>query len=144
MRKFSLQGLFLLCSRWNFYQSAFTDSLLYACTIITYLRVTLGKNRFKNSLVQHLKKIMNILKASIFNFVISNLVKNVFRTFTLLQPLLMHIWRIDSSLGRALWRKVIDTLKALILTIIVPNLVSEGHCHISRILYGIVNLQFLT
>ena len=47
---------------------------------------------------------------------------------------------IDSSLFRAFSRKIMDTLKALILRTIVLNLVREGQCRIYRILYGISNL----
>ena len=51
---------------------------------------------------------------------------------------------INSSLRGALISKIMETLKALILTIILLNLVSKGlfllYCHIYRTFYDINNL----
>ena len=54
---------------------------------------------------------------------------------------------IDSSLQRTLWRKIMEALKTLILTITVLNLVKDRlflkychYCHIYRSLYDISNL----
>ena len=55
--------------------AAQTNSWLRACTIMTYLRIALQKNRFIDSLVEHFKNIMKMLNVSIFSFIISNLVK---------------------------------------------------------------------
>ena len=42
---------------------------------MTYLWIALGKNRFIGSLVEHFTKIMKMLNASIFSFIILNLIK---------------------------------------------------------------------
>ena len=66
---------------------------------------------------------MNILHASIF-FSVSYLQKIIldFHVTTATVELCMKEV-IDSLLRRALWRKIMETLKALILTIVVPNLI---------------------
>ena len=71
------QDLFFLCCRWNVYQNVLIPRKLpcshkFLVTRLAYLRVTLRKNPFINSLVQHLKKIMNMLHASNFSFIILN------------------------------------------------------------------------
>ena len=46
---------------------------------MAFLRIALRKNLFIDSLVEHFKKIMKMLNASIFSFMILNLVKkNIF------------------------------------------------------------------
>ena len=130
------------CRRWNVYQSALTNSWLHACTIMAYPRVTLGKNWFINSLVQHLKKNHEHAKGidlRFHNLKFSQKVILGFHVTTATAKVCMKEL-IDSSLCRAFWRKIMDTIKALILTTILLNLVSEGHSHICRILYGISNL----
>ena len=42
---------------------------------MAYLRIALRKNQFIGSLAEHFKKIMKMLNASIFSFIILNLVK---------------------------------------------------------------------
>ena len=42
---------------------------------MVYLRIALRKNLFIDSLVEHFKKIIKMLNASIFSFIILNLVK---------------------------------------------------------------------
>ena len=68
-----------------------------------------------------------MLNASIFSFIILNLVKKAilhFHVTTATDMCMKEI--IDSWLRRALWRKIMEILKALILTITVLNLVSKG------------------
>ena len=68
-----------------------------------------------------------MLHASNFSFIILNLVKKGildFHVTTATVDLCMKEVN-DSLLRRALWRKIMDTLEALILTIIVQNLVRK-------------------
>ena len=51
------------------------NSWLCICTIMTYPRIALQKNRLIDSLVKHFKKITKILNALIFSFLILNLIK---------------------------------------------------------------------
>ena len=87
---------------------------------MAYLRLSLRKNRFIDSLVEHfIKKIMKTLNASIINFIILKSVKKVvleFHVTTATDICLKEVT--DSSPCWALWRKSMETLKALILTII--------------------------
>ena len=48
-------------------------SLVHVCTTMAYLRIAHRKNWFIDSLVEHFKNIMKILHASIFSFIILNL-----------------------------------------------------------------------
>ena len=49
--------------------------MLRVCTIKAYLQIGLRKNGFIDSLKEHFKKVMKMLDASIFSFIILNLVK---------------------------------------------------------------------
>ena len=71
------------------------------------------------------QKILNMLHASSFSFIILNLVKKVFLDFYVTTATLDLCMKeaIDSLPCIALWRKIMDTLKAKILTVIVLNLV---------------------
>ena len=42
---------------------------------MAYLRIALRKNLFMHSMVEHFKKIIKMLNASIFSFLILNLIK---------------------------------------------------------------------
>ena len=69
---------------------------------------------------------MNMLHASIFNFIILNLVKRYFGLLVTTATVDLFMKEvIDSLLRRAFSRKIMDTLKAKILTIIVLNLVRK-------------------
>ena len=69
---------------------------------------------------------MNMLHASIFNFIILNLVKRYFGLLVTTATVDLFMKEvIDSLLHRAFSRKIMDTLKAKILTIIVLNLVRK-------------------
>ena len=79
---------------------------------------------------------MKVLNASIFSFIILNLVKKSILDFYVTTATAICLKEvIYSCLRRALERKIMETLKALILTIIVLNLVSKGlfllYCHIT-------------
>ena len=69
---------------------------------------------------------MNMLHASIFIFIILNLVKRYFGLLVTTATVDLFMKEvIDSLLRRAFSRKIMDTLKAKILTIIVLNLVRK-------------------
>ena len=69
---------------------------------------------------------MNMLHASIFIFIILNLVKRYFGLLVTTATIDLFMKEvIDSLLRRAFSRKIMDTLKAKILTIIVLNLVRK-------------------
>ena len=68
-----------------------------------------------------------MLNPLIFSFIILNLVKKGvldFHVTTATDICMKEV--IDSCLRRALWRKIMETLKAFIVTIIVLNFVSKG------------------
>ena len=85
-----------------------------------------GKDRFINSLVEHFKKIMKKLNVSIFSFIILNLVKRgiiwTLHVNTAADICVKEV--IESCLCRVLWRKIMEAMKVLNLSITVLNLVS--------------------
>ena len=104
-----------------------SQGILHFLLLIAYLRIALRKNLFIDSLVEHLKKIVKMLNASIFCFIILNLVKKGILDFCVITATGICMKKvIHSYLRRALERKIMETLKALILTITVLNLVSKG------------------
>ena len=96
-----------------------------------------------------------MLTVSIFSFITLNLIKKGILHFYVTRATDLSMEEvIDSCLHRAIWRKTNETLKALILTIIVLNLASKGLSFyytaiftgpsISSGPYDISNLQFLS
>ena len=61
--------------------------ILHFLILMAYLRIALRKNLFIDSLVEHFKKITKMLNASIFSFIILNLVNKGILDFILIQPL---------------------------------------------------------
>ena len=85
-----------------------------------------AKNLFTDSLVP-LQEIMKMLNASIFSFIILKLVKKGILDFHVTAATDMCMKEvIDSCLRRVLWRRIMETLKAIIWTIILLNSVSKG------------------
>ena len=106
---------------------------------MAYLRVALRKNWFINTLVEHLKK--NNENARSIDFQFHN------HKFSQKDILDFHVTTgtdkcmnevIESSLRKEFWRKIMETLKALILTINLLNLVSKGLSF-----YYAVTMQFI-
>ena len=90
---------------------------------MTFLRIALEKSQFIDSLVEDFKKIMKMLNVPILSFIILNLVKE-----GILDPScyysLWHIYmkeEIESCLCKALWRKVLEAMKELILTKLISS-----------------------
>ena len=90
---------------------------------MTFLRIALEKSQFIDSLVEDFKKIMKMLNVPILSFIILNLVKK-----GILDPScyysLWHIYmkeEIESCLRKALWRKVLEAMKELILTKLISS-----------------------
>ena len=91
-----------------------------------------------------------MLNASIYSFIILDLVKKGildFHVTTAADICMKEV--IESCLRKALWRKIMEALKALNLTIIVLNLVGKSlffllYCYIYRTLYDISNFEFLS
>ena len=84
-----------------------------------------ANNRFIDSLVEHFNKIMKKSNVSIFSIIILNLVKKGI-IWTLHVTTAANICMkeaIESCLCRALWRKIMEAMKALNLSITVLNLV---------------------
>ena len=128
--KFFPQGLFFLCCSWNVYQNALiprnlTCSHKFLVThlyYMAYLPDTLRKNRLSKFFATALKH------ATCINFQFHNLKfkhKGIL-DFHVTTVGLCTKQVIESLFCRAFWRKILNTLKALILTIIVLNLVRKG------------------
>ena len=93
------------------------NSWLCNCPLMPYLQITLQENQFINSLVEHIKE--NHENAKYINFQLHNFKFSQKRYFRL--PSYYSHWHIYMREGPTvehLWRKIIETLEALILTII--------------------------
>ena len=86
--------------------------------VFVFLMNIKENNRFIDSLLENFQKIMKMLNFPIFNFIILNSVKK-----GILDPScyysLRHIYEICHC--RALWMKILEAMKALILTITIIN-----------------------
>ena len=87
-----------------------------------YLRVTLRKNRLINSLVQHLKKHEHAIYIDFQFHNFKFIQKNILDFYVPSATVDLCMKEVIDSLLR---RKIMETLKALILTIIVLNLVGK-------------------
>ena len=91
---------------------------------MAFQQIALRKSLFIDSFVEHFMKMPN---ASIFSFIILNLVKKRildFHVTTAIDTAMKEV--IDSCLRGALWRKIKETLKTFILTIVALNFVTKG------------------